>query len=55
MSMLLSKYSNWMNFASCEVCPSLYEEIKSLKIKPEQDSKAPMIFPMKSKCERTSF
>ena len=51
----LSKYSNWMDFVSCEVCPSLHEDIKSLKIKLEQHSKAPMIFAMKSKCERTPF
>lgn len=44
-----------MNFASCEVCPTLHEEIKSLKFKLEHDSKDPMIFAMNSKYERTRF
>lgn len=55
MSILLSKYLNRMNFASCEVCPTLHEEIKSLKFKLEQDFKDPMIFAMNSKYKRTRF
>jgi len=29
----LSKYPNWMNFDSCEVCPNLNDKMKSLKIR----------------------
>jgi len=27
------KYDNWMDFDSCEICPSLHEEINSLNKK----------------------
>jgi len=47
--------SNWMDFASCETCPSLHEEIKSLNKKLEQASKGSTIFAMNSKDERTHF
>jgi len=44
-----------MDFASCETCPSLHEEIKSLNKKLEQVSKGSMSFAMNSKDERASF
>jgi len=44
-----------MDFASCETCPSLHEEIKSLNKKLEQVSKGTMTFVMNSKDERASF
>jgi len=46
--------SNWMDFASCETYPSLYEKIKSLTKKLEKKvSKGSMVFAMNSKDERT--
>ena len=47
--------SNWMDFASCETCPSLHEEIKTLNKKLEQASKGSMTFAMSSKDERIPF
>ena len=49
------KYDNWMDYTSCEICPSLHEEIKSLNKKLEQVSKGSMTFAMNSKDERTHF
>jgi len=49
------KYENWMNFASCEICPSLHEEINSLNKKLECASKGTITFAMSSKDERTPF
>ena len=51
-----AKYdSRWMDFASCETCPSLHEEIKSLNKKLEEVSKGTMTFVMNSKDERAPF
>jgi hypothetical protein len=44
-----------MNFAKCEVCPSLRKEIKSLTRKLEQASNIPMVFAMDSKDEICPF
>jgi len=44
-----------MDFASCETCPSLHEEIKSLNRKLEQASKGSMTFVMSSKDGRAYF
>jgi len=44
-----------MAFASCEICPSLHKEIKSLNKKLEQISKGTMTFFMNSKDERAPF
>jgi len=44
-----------MDFASCETCPSLHEEIKSLNKKLEQVSKRTMTFVMNSKDESAPF
>ena len=49
------KYDNWMDYASCEICPSLHQEIKSLNKKLEQASKGSMTFAMNSKDERAPF
>ena len=49
------KYDNWMDFASCEICPSLHEEINSLNKKLESVSKGTMTFSMTSKDERAHF
>jgi hypothetical protein len=49
------KYDNWMDFASCEICPSLHEEINSLNKKLGRVSKGTMTFAMNSKDERTPF
>jgi len=49
------KYENWMDFASCEICPSVHEEINSLNKKLERVSKGTMTFSMNSKDERTPF
>ncbi|AES87858.1 hypothetical protein MtrunA17_Chr4g0017881 [Medicago truncatula] len=49
------KYNNWMDFSSCEICPSFHEEINSLNKKLERVSKGAMIFAMKSKDGRTPF
>jgi len=48
-------YDNWMDFASCEICPSLHEETNSLTKKLERVSKGTMTFAMNSKDERTPF
>ena len=47
--------SSWMDFASCETCPNLHEEIKSLNKKLEQASKGSIKFYMNSKDERAPF
>ncbi|RHN45435.1 hypothetical protein MtrunA17_Chr7g0231161 [Medicago truncatula] len=44
-----------MDSASCEICPSLHEEINSLNKKLERVSKGTMTFSMNSKDERTPF
>jgi predicted nuclease with TOPRIM domain len=49
------KYDNWMDFVSCEICPSLHEEINFLNKKLERVSKGTMTFAMNSKDERTPF
>jgi hypothetical protein len=49
------KYHNWMDFASCEICPSLHEEINFLNKKLEPVSKGTITFVMNSKDERTPF
>jgi len=49
------KYDNWMDCASCETCPSLHEEIKSLNKKSEQAPKGSMTFSINSKDERAPF
>jgi len=49
------KYDNWMDFASCEICPSLHEEINSLNKKLEHVSKGTMTFAMNSKDEKAPF
>jgi len=43
------KYDNWMNFASCETCPTLHEEIESLNKNLKRVSKGTMTFAMNSK------
>jgi len=43
------KYDNWMDFASCEICQSLHEEINSLNKKLERVSKGTMTFSMNLK------
>ena len=40
------KYDNWMGFASCEICPSLHEEINSPNKKLERVSNGTMTFAM---------
>ena len=47
--------SKWMDFASCEIFPSLHEEIKSLNKKLEQVFKGTMTFAMNSRDERAPF
>jgi len=47
--------SSWTDFASCETCPSLHEEIKSLNKKLEQEYKGSMTYSMSSKDDRASF
>ena len=49
------KYDNWMDFASCEICPSLHEEINSLNKKLERVSMGTMTFAMNSKDESVPF
>ena len=49
------KYDNWMDFASCEICPSIHEEINSLNKKLERVSKGTMTFALNSKDERVHF
>jgi len=49
------KYDNWIDFASCEIFPSLHEEINSLNKKLDRVSKGTMTFAMNSKDERLSF
>ena len=49
------KYDNQMDFAICEIFPSLHEEINSLNKKLERVSKGTMTFAMSSKDERTPF
>jgi len=44
-----------MDFAICEIFPSLHEEINSLNKKLERVSKGTMTFAMSSKDERTPF
>jgi len=50
-----NKYDNWMDFASCKICPSLHEEINSVNKKLERVSKGTMTFAMNSKDERIPF
>jgi len=47
--------SRWMDFCSCEIFPSLHEEIESLNKKLEQVSKGTMTFAMNSKDEIAPF
>ena len=49
------KYDNWMDFASCEIFPSLHEEINSLNMKLDRVSKGTMTFAMNLKDERIPF
>ena len=49
------KYDNWMDFASCEIFPSLHEEKNSLNKKLERVPKGTMTFAMNSKDKRAPF
>jgi len=49
------KYDNWMDFASCEICPSLHEGINSLNKKLDRVFKRTMTFSIDSKDERIPF